>query len=143
MTTFDPGSIPKYCVIGLPHRFQEGDYAQRKLFVVLGHRKGYALCLKATSRVEMYRNNKDAMAGVVYYRGGEITAFPEDTAIQADNCVPIPHGELSEAKANGRLEIREVLPEDFENRLRRAVDNSVTLDNLKRKRLCDLLGFTT
>jgi hypothetical protein len=75
------------------------------------------------------------MAGVVFYKGGDLRCFPADTAIQPDNCVPIPHTTVAEARERSRLEVREILPDDFDARLQKAIDNSVTLDDRKRERL--------
>jgi len=141
LTPFNPSSIAPYTVIALPWKFQDDLYAERKLFVVIGHQNGFALCLKATSQTNIYKNNKDAMAGVVFYHADTLPCFPEDTAIQVDNCVPIPHSTLIDEKNRLRLEVRQVLAGDFENNLRNAIANSVMLDDRKRTRLNQILGF--
>jgi hypothetical protein len=140
LTSFDPSSIARYTVIALPWKFQGEPFAERKLFVVIGHANGHALCLKATSQTNIYKNNKDAMAGVVFYEGKSLTCFPVDTAIQVDNCIPIPHGTLAEEKAALTLEVRQILPEDFDARLKKAIENSVTLDDRRRSRLKQIIG---
>jgi hypothetical protein len=141
LKNFDPNSLERYCVIAFPHKFQGETYEQRKIFVVLGHKDSHAICLKTTSKTDSYKNNKDAMAGVVFYAAGELSVFPSETVIQTDNCVPIPHVHLIEAKNNFKLEVFPVLPQDFHDRIKQAVNNSVTLDDRKRLRLCHILGF--
>jgi hypothetical protein len=135
LTSFDPSSLARYTVIALPWKFEGDAYAERKLFVVIGHCGGHAICLKTTSQTNFYKNNKDAMAGVVFYNAGDLRCFPVDTAIQPDNCIPIPHKTIAEERERLRLEVREILPSDFDDRLQKAIDNSVTLDDRKRDRL--------
>lgn len=142
MESFDPNSLERYCVVALPHRFAGDDYDERKIFVVLCHRNHHAICLKATSKVQIYKNNSDAMAGVVFYGAGQFKAFHLDTAVQPDNCVPIPHERLRESKENLNLDVFGALPDDFHGRLLKAIGNSLTLDDRQRKRLLDILGKT-
>lgn len=142
-TTLDPASIPRYSVIRLPYRFGTASYTERKRFVVLGHQKGHAICLKATSKVDVYKNNPEKLAGCVFYKAGEVEIFPEETAIQPDNQIPIPHTHLLMMHGKGALEWLGSLPADFETKLRAAIDNSTTLDDRQISRLLDLLGRTS
>jgi hypothetical protein len=142
LENFDPNSLKRYCVIALPHRFGGEDYDERKIFVVLCHHNHHTICLKATSRVDIYKNNKEAMAGVVFYQAGQFKAFHLDTAVQPDNCVAIPHEKLRESKQNLKLDVFGTLPGNFQDRLLEAIDNSLTLDDRQRKRLLNILENT-
>jgi hypothetical protein len=108
---------------------------------VICHLGGHAICLKATSEVEIYLNNKERMAGCVFYRGGETSIFEHDTAIQPDNQIPIPHQEIEAANSKSCLDILGVLPATFEHRLIEAIRNSVTLSHVERKRLSGVLNI--
>lgn len=139
MNTFDPASIPRHAVISLPFQFSGSAYRILKFFVVLGHRKGHAICLKATSQVDIYLNNKDQMSGCVFYQAGKVKCFKNDTAIQPDNQIPISHGHLKAAQAKAELQIMGILPTDFEEKLRKAIQNSVTISGREKKRILEML----
>ena len=77
------------------------------------------------------------MAGCVYYRAGEIECFPDNTAIQPDNQIPVPHYTICSAETRGELEMW-ALPEDFKQRLIAAVANSTTLNGRAKARLAEM-----
>jgi len=137
--TFDPASIPRYAVIHLPFQFSGSAHRISKYFVVLGHREGHAICLKATAQVDIYLNNKDQMSGCVFYQSGKVKCFQNDTAIQPDNQIPISHDELKAAQAKAELEIMQTLPADFEEKLRKAIRDSVTISGREKKRILKML----
>jgi hypothetical protein len=143
MNTFDPASIPKYAVIILPFQFSGSAHRISKFFVVLSHQRGHAICLKATSQVNIYLNNKEQMAGCVFYEAGKVKCFKNDTAIQPDNQIPISHDELKAAQVKGELEIMETLPADFEEKLRKAIQDSVTISGREKKRILQILETVT
>lgn len=141
--SFDPYSIQRFSVIRLPYRF-EGDRPQRKFFVVLGHRQlnakeAFAVCVKATSKVEAYRNDSDKMRGCVFYPTGQVSCFDVDTVIQPDNQIPIPHRTIADAHFDGLLDWWPG-PANFEACFREAIRNSVTMSRRSKTRLVDLLG---
>jgi len=78
------------------------------------------------------------MAGCVFYKQGEADCFEEDTAIQIDNQIPIPHSVISQSHKDGELTISE-LPEGFLERAKTALKNSVTLTGRERQRLSKML----
>jgi hypothetical protein len=139
--SLDLSALSQYCVIRVPFRFFGQLFDETKLFVILGHVNNYAICLKATSKVAIYQNNAEKMAGCVFYRSGEISFFDRDTAIQPDDQIPIHHKQLEAAQKAGTLENLGPLPPDFEAKLRSAIENSTTLDDRRRSRLIDLLGI--
>ncbi len=143
MSTFDPASIERYAVILLPFQFSGSPYRISKFFVVLGHREGHAICLKATSQVDIYLNNKDQMAVCVFYEAGTVKCFERDTAVQPDNQIPISHHQLRAAHTKGELEIMETLPADFEEKLRKAIGDSVTISGREKKRILQMLQALT
>ena len=109
-----------------------------KRFVVLCHKDGYAICLKATSKTTIYENNPGMMASVVYYPLGACDCFGEPTAIQPDNQFPIPHTSILMAHRAGTLNAQ-ALPTNFETALRLAIQNSVTLNNRERQRILSII----
>jgi hypothetical protein len=136
----DLSAISRFCVIRIPFKFSGQTFEERKRFVALGHFNNHAICLKATSKVAIYQNNPEKMAGCVYYGSGETALFERDTAIQPDNQIPIHHDQLENALIAGTLEIMGTLPLDFEAKLRVAIENSTTLDDRRRSRLIALLN---
>jgi len=134
---FDPHSILPFTVIRLPYWFEGESHAESKLFVVLAHKNKHAICLKATSKTRIYETNAEMMAGCVYYVGGELQCFPQNTAVQPDNQIPIPHYTLCSEERKGNLEIWS-LPEDFRKKLIAAVANSTTLTGRGKARLAEL-----
>jgi hypothetical protein len=79
------------------------------------------------------------MVGCVFYKSGEVKYFNQDTAIQPGNQVPISHDQLSAAHYNSELEIMEILPPDFEQKLRKAIQQSVTISGRERKRILNII----
>ncbi|MGA2601109.1 MAG: hypothetical protein ABSH09_29430, partial [Bryobacteraceae bacterium] len=134
---FDPHSIPTLSVIRLPYLFDGAERAVKKRFVVLAHIDGHAICIKATSKTTIYETNCDMMAGCVYYRAGELDCFPESTAIQPDNQIPIRHYLITSAESRGELEVWQ-LPHDFREKLIDAIENSITLNRRQKERLKDM-----
>lgn len=134
---FDPASIPRFSVIRIPYTF-EGSRTE-KLFVVLCHRAGNAICIKATSKVTVYKNNPNMMRGCICYAAGTFGCFPLETVVQPDNQVPIPHSDIAKAHNAGQLEVHPTLPK-FEQELRRAIGASATLDERRRERILAMLG---
>jgi hypothetical protein len=138
--SFSPASLPKYSVIRLPYRFSGTSYSDPKRFVVLGHKAGHAICIKATSRMDFYRNNPEKLAGCVLYGAGEVSQFGEETVIQPDNQFPIPHAELQDLYDKGGLDLLGTLSMDFEAKLKTAIENSTTLNERELARLLSFLG---
>jgi hypothetical protein len=112
-----------------------------KLFVVLGHVEGTAVCIKATSKVDVYLNNKEMRAGCVYYEAGETGYFIKDTAIQPDNQFPISHEHIRSCHRDRIFEDLGILPRGFGEALKSAMNNSITMDERKKKRISELIGF--
>ena len=138
MTEFDPISIERYSVIRLPYNFSFG--SRTKLFVVLGHRQDTEVCIKATSQVDAYLNNQEMRDGCVYYEAGETSHFTKDTAIQPDNQFPITHEHILACHHNRNFEDLGVLPRDFEEALKSAINNSITINKREKERVSKLLS---
>jgi len=142
LASFDPFSLGRFSVIRLPYRFED-EHLLSKFFVLLGHHKDgfgewHAICIKATSQVTVYKNNPDKMCGCVYYRAGLVPCFPVDTVIQPDNQIPIAHKALVDAHFDGALECFDS-PPGFEELLRMAVADSMTMSKRLKQRLLDIL----
>jgi len=125
-TKFDPSTIPRYSVIRVPMSFGMRD----KLMVIVAHNPehGAAICMKATSQMDFYRNNPDTQPGVVLYPAGTVPFLPEDTVIQPDNMFAIEYGTIDNA-----TRVLGALPEDFHGRLVQAVTASITLAEKRRR----------
>jgi hypothetical protein len=139
--SFDPPCIPKYSVIRIPYKFSNASQYESKLFVVLGHVCNYAICIKATSQVAFYKSNPEKLAGCVSYKPGEVAAFDQETVIQPDNQFPIPHEQLQRFNDNKTLQLLGVLPIDFEDKLKTAIENSTALNEREVTRLLTLIGL--
>lgn len=137
---FDPASIPLYAVIRCDYQFRPDGLPEPKLFTCLGHLDGCAFCLKATSRVEPYVNNRERLAGVLYYEAGAVQCFDKPTVIEPSNQFPLLHTNLARQYASNRLSIAGQMPEDFPQQLARAVRASVTLDARQQGRILRVLG---
>lgn len=127
-------------MIRLPYYFEGQRDAEFKYFVVIGHKADHAICIKATSKTTIYESNREMMVGCVYYRGGELGCFTENTAIQPDNQIPIPHDTLASEEREERLQMWQ-LPGDFKQKLAAAIANSTTLSRRQKERLTALLDL--
>jgi hypothetical protein len=134
---FDPALIPRFSVIRIPYKF-DGNRTE-KFFVLICHRGVNAICIKATSKVEIYKNNPNMMKSCIYYAAGEVKCFPLETVVQPDNQFPISHADLGKAFMERTLEIHPPLP-NFEHELRRVIRESDTLDDRRRERLLAAIG---
>jgi hypothetical protein len=132
--TFKASEIPRFSVLRVPHAFAVGQAPISKLFVVIAHHGAYAICLKATSNTQQYENDKERMAGCVYFPAGELKCFPISTAVEPENQHPISHTQIESEFAAGKVEIH-TLPDDFQARLLKAVQDSDALNGVKRARL--------
>ena len=142
MTVFDPASIKLFTVIKFPYDFGGNFGGRTKLFVVVGHKEDYLICIKATSQIDVYLNNEDKKAGCVYYEAGESGCFTKDTAIQPDNQFPVSYGLIRTCHNNHTFESLGVLPDSFKEALTTAIANSVTMNDREKGRLTVLLDNT-
>jgi hypothetical protein len=109
--------------------------------VVLTHKDNHAICLKATSQVDAYKNNASKMAGVVHYHEGSPPCFPLETVVQPDNQVAIAHGDILGQQKLGTFKLEGPLPKDFPERLKKAVALSETMSPRHQKRFTEMLGL--
>ena len=114
----------------LPH----GSDPEEKLLVVIDHKQGHAVTMKATSEVALYLSDPEQMAGCVYYRAGE-ACFHKNTVVQPDNLFMIPHTKLRDRSC-----VIGHLPPDFHNRLVAAIRASIKLPKARRRGLLEMLG---
>ncbi len=133
---FDPSSIAIFSVILVPIPINGGHETKR--MVVIGHSENHAICLKATSKVDFYKNSQ--FKDVVFYSAGEYSFFEKDTAIQPNNQFAISHENLENYHKNGSFKILDQLPSTFKSSLIVAIGNSHTMNSKKSKRLMSLLG---
>ena len=106
---------------------------------MLGHRGSHAVCLKATTQVDVYLKNPEMMVGCVYYEAGELNLFSQATVIQPDNQIPIEHDHIKRCKEDGALEIMGTMPATFSEALLKAIDNSTTMSERKKGRIRQLI----
>jgi hypothetical protein len=107
--------------------------------VCLSHEARHAICLKATSKLDAYKNRPDRMAGIIFVRAGTLSCFNQDTIIQPDNQVPIPHPTLATQHASGDFEILGAMHDGFPMDLAKAVRNSKTMSPREQKRILGIL----
>ena len=124
-------------MIRVPYQFDGDPRPEEKLFVVLCHKDSFAICIKATSKTALFKNNPAMMKGCVWFPARQLSCFPLDTAIEPDNQFPIPHQSIRKASADGVLQVHQ-LPPEFENDLRTAINNSATLSPRKRARILEM-----
>lgn len=111
-----------------------------KFFVCVAHVERYVICLKATSRLDAYKDRPEMMAGVVLVPAGTHHFFNRDTIIQPDNQIPIPYFTLTTQAANGEFEILGPMYDGFVDDLVNAATNSHTMPPRERERLLKILG---
>lgn len=140
MKQFDPSLIPRFTVIRIPYTFAGSTYGESKRFVILGHKESFAVCIKATSKVEIYKNNPEKLAGCVYYTAREISLFETDTAIEPDNPFPVPHSYIANCERKGSLEILGTLPNDFQGKIAKAIEDSSTLSRERKRNFLELVS---
>jgi hypothetical protein len=136
---FDPASIPRFSAIRVPYKFDEDLIPLSRLFVVLAHAHGYAICIKTTTKVSLYKNNPSKMIGCIYFNAGEVPCFPEETIVQPDNQIPIEHSHILDSHIRGQVQVH-ILPAEFPAKLREAVKKSETLTGRQRKRIEALIS---
>jgi hypothetical protein len=124
-------------VIRVPYHFVGDPKPEEKLFVVLCHKDCYAICIKATSKVEVFENNPSKKKGCVWFPANQLPCFPLQTAIDPDNQFAIHHDVIRKAKKDGILEVYQ-LPDGFESDLRKAISNSATLAPRQRARILSM-----
>ena len=133
---FEASELEAYTVIRVPEAFREQDAPGPKRLVVIGHQDRFAICIKATSKTQPYRNNPEMKESSVFYEVGQHPeCFPEETAVQPDNQVPLNHAQLNEWYRRGVLEILGQLPRTpFEEDLLRAADGP-RINSRKKERI--------
>ena len=112
-------------MIRVPYLF-EGEARSEKLFVVLCHKDSFVVCIKATSKTAIFRNNPSMRKGCVWYSAGQVPCFPLDTVIEPDNQFAIPYEVLRRAERDGILQGA-------------AIRNSATLAPRQRARILAIL----
>lgn len=102
-----------------------------KLLVVLFHDHGSstAVCAKATSQLDFYKNNREARRGCVEVPPGTIDCFDRHTIIQLDNLFPVPWNVITSGSVVGRL------PEGTHEAVVSAVQASVRISEERRRGL--------
>jgi len=78
-------------------------------------------------------------AGVVIYEEGEVQCLQRRTAVQPDNQIPIAYEQLVRHQRANRLEILGTMLASFRERLLRAIENSITMEERKKARLRAIL----
>lgn len=101
----------------------------------------FAVCLKATSKLDGYKDRPERMAGVVLVPAGTHSFFPLETIIQPDNQVPIPYLTLATQHATGEFEILGAMYGGFVADLVKAVKASHTMSPERQRSILSLLGF--
>jgi hypothetical protein len=138
MPPFSASSIARFDAIRLPFQFSNSSQITQKWFVVIAHENGNAICVKATSKVERYKNNPYLMAGCAFFPVGEIPCFPKETALQPDNRFEIPHSLIEREHANGKVTIA-ATSVDCRERLIASVTKSNQLNRRERQTILEWL----
>jgi hypothetical protein len=145
---FDPADLAPFSVFRCNYRFDgDPDVLPARRFVCLAHakheRSDVVITLKATSKLEAYRNNPARLAGVVVYPAGAIPFFEKDTLIQPDNPILHHHSNLAKQYAAGDLAILGMMPDGFVEELARAIKDSITMSAVRKRNLLAMLGLST
>ena len=82
------------------------------------------------------------MEGCVCYEVGACAHFARRTIVEPDNQFSVRHFDLVGYARDGALTVCGPMPLDFEDRLRRAIEVSVTLDRRQRQWLRRFLPET-
>ena len=98
----------------------------------LGNVGTISFLIKATHNTRQYDNNPDRMGGCVCYESGTIPYFRLRTIIEPDNQFEVTHYQLSVNASRSALQVCGPMEETFEDQLRIAVENSITLDRKKK-----------
>ena len=133
MSSFDPSTILEFSVIKCPVTLE--GIVQEKRFVIISHKEGHAICLKASSKVARYLADSELLNGVVFYKAAEVSSFEKDTVIQPDNQFPIAHSDLLRHHQSRQLTILGEMPPDFREKLLAATDQSSTMSERTKGRL--------
>jgi len=133
---FDPSLLPKLAVIRCPLEI-EGS-TEQKLFVVIGHKNGFCICVKATSNVLRLKNS-GLSSGVVLYAANEIGFFNQETAIQPDNQFPILHTKIKKYQREGKFSVLGEMPPGFIQKLEKAIQSSKVMSLVKQQRILGVL----
>jgi hypothetical protein len=126
-------------VIRIPIDFHDGDGPTKKLFVVLGHESNSCICVKATSKIGVFRASDQLLAGVVLFKAGE-EGFPLETAIDPNNIFAMDYQKLRGYFSRRDFELMGVLGGEFKRRMAEAITNSVTIPRLRKPRILAVLG---
>jgi hypothetical protein len=114
----------------LPYQYAGSPAPEPKLFVVVCHEKRdgvmYCVCIKATSKTEVYDNDSEQMKGAVCYQAGE-ACFAVRTVIQPDNPLPISHQDIVKHNRARAFAVVGDLPADFQAKLVAAIRASATM----------------
>src|SRR5690348_11393196 len=137
--SLDPASLPRFSVVRIPYRFTNATNDEIKRFVILGHQAGHVICIKATTKVDVYKNSPEKMAGCVFYKANEVKFFETETAIQPDNPFPIPHAHIIACASASNPQILGNLPSDFCDKLKLAIEISCTLSKERKYNLIELI----
>lgn len=97
-------------------------------------------CLKVTSKTVSYEDNDGWLGGCVYYKTGDVDCFKRNTVIQIDNQFGIPYHAITRARTEGKFKLLGQLPNDFHQKLIEAAHRSLTLSQIKRERLLQVIG---
>jgi hypothetical protein len=144
--SFDPLKIGRFTVIRVFFEYP-GQRGEEKLFIALRHareKNGIVChCIKATSRTLRYETDAKLLAGVILYQPKELSFFYEKTVIDPASVQEIPHLHMQNEAARGRYRIEGVMPEDFRDKLTKAIGQSFVLEPKKKKHLLDCIALTT
>jgi hypothetical protein len=130
----DATELKSFDLIRLPYTYAD-ERPELKRFVFIRHEAGYAICLKATSKVILYLNDPTLMAGVIFYQKNSLAMFELDTVIQPDNPHPLSHIEINRSIKQGTFEHLGAMPEDFRAALLNAINASKTMKPERKRNL--------
>ncbi len=99
---------------------------------MIGHESDCCICVKATSKVGVFRADDQLLAGVVLFKPGE-ECFTLETAIDPNNI-------FASYRSRRDFELVCILGGEFKQRLAKAIRSSITIPKLRKPRILAVVG---
>jgi hypothetical protein len=138
---FDAQRIGRYTVIRVYYEYRDQDPGE-KLFIALKHGRHlttpFCMCIKATSKLERFKADKELLAACVFYKARILPFFEVDTIIDPSNYISMLHSTLKTAASRNLYRIEGTMPDDFHQKLVEAIKKHPNIEPKNKK---FLLGF--
>jgi hypothetical protein len=122
----------------------DGDI-EDKLYVFLGFREKEAMFFKTTSKTRLYDAAPELLSGCVVYAGGQVPEFPKPRTIidTAQTVWGIRRTALQKILTSEPGRLKRVMPNDFEARLRKAIQQAGLLSDPDKAERLAIIGPPT